>query len=516
MLIIKSFPVEIPVSTTISRDKISKIGERFIGSFSHNLIMRLTKLIGRNAPIKIEQTTLNKFFPNLPKPQDHSLLKRLKKINRLSTNEGYTLRMKHDGIVYIKEEYCLNCGRRLIKNGYNQRIAVLAEGLGRHEFRIHRKRCPSCGEIKPDYSKLAPKNGNYHESYKRRARQHYMEGLMPSQIQRVFKIDFGVEISLTSIYYWIDEVREPLRDLLRTTLVPSSGYWGYDEIHLRIRKERMYAIDTVDVVTRFVPVAKISENMGRDAGREVLMEGRKNLQLWINGLVKDCTTNLGGLFKKHSFKHITQQNCLTHVKWITSAHVKAFAGMSKRSTKPIPKKWRWLRDRLYALINAKHETDAYIQLEIIRSTIERLRGKRIKELHTALKQLEGWLPKLIAHQRNPFIPTTNNLLESYHKKYTYYPSFKRNMKTIKGAQRILDYRVFRHNFGRFPEYIQHYESKYERWRVLLQKNKDDVIFRGQGNHYASMLRKLDKWFETYQQLWDEYFTLKNDKEERKV
>ena len=253
--------------------------------------MLIKKKMGRNAPIKIEQCTLNKFFPELSEPKNHSLVKKLKQVNSLSVNEGYTLRMNHDGTIYIKEEYCLDCGRRLIKNGYNERIAILADGLGKHEFRIHRKRCPYCGEIKPDYSKLAPKNGNYHESYKRRARQHYMEGLMPSQIQRVFRIDFRIEISLTSIANWIEAVREPLRKMLRITPVPSSGYWGYDEIHLRINKERMYAIDTVDVVTRFVPVAKISENMGRDAGREVLKEGRKNRQLWINGLVKDCTTN---------------------------------------------------------------------------------------------------------------------------------------------------------------------------------------------------------------------------------
>ncbi len=107
--------------------------------------MQVTKNMGRNTPIKIEQCTLNKFFPELPKPKDHSLIKRLKQINSLSVNEGYTLRMKHDGTIYIKEEYCLGCGRRLVKNGFNERIAILADGLGKHEFQVHRKRCPYCG-----------------------------------------------------------------------------------------------------------------------------------------------------------------------------------------------------------------------------------------------------------------------------------------------------------------------------------------------------------------------------------
>ncbi len=484
--------------------------ERFKGSLPTNLIMPITKIIRRDAPIKIEQSSLNKFFPKLPKPKEHSLTKRLKRINSLSANEGYTLRMEHDGTIYIKEDYCLDCGRRLFKNGYNRRIAILADGLGKHEFRIHRKRCPYCGEIKPDYSKLAPRYGNYHKSYKRRARQHYMEGLMPSQIQRVFRIDFGIEISLTTIVNWIEQVAKPLREMLASTPVPSSGYWGYDEIHLRISKERMYAIDTVDVVTRFVPVAKISENMGRDASREVLMEGRKNCQLWINGLIKDCTTNLGGLFGTRSFKHIIQQNCLTHIKWIVSAHVKAFAGMSKRSNKPVPKKWRWLLKRFYALINSKHEADAYIQLEVIRNTIEKLKGKRIKELHTALKQLEGWLPKIIAHQRNPFIPTTNNLLESYHKKYTYYPAFKRNMITITGAQRVLDYRVFRHNFGRFPKHKARFEAKYEEFKIILSELPDKRVMSAQHRFFQAEFKKYDKWFGNYQEVWNESFALKKE------
>ncbi|MBD3211658.1 MAG: hypothetical protein GF311_03545, partial [Candidatus Lokiarchaeota archaeon] len=70
------------------------------------------------------------------------------------------------------------------------------------------------------------------------------------------------------------------------------------------------------------------------------------------------TTNLGGLFRTQSFKHIFLQNCLTHVKWAVSRHVKAFAGLSVHSKKPIPPEWRWLLARFYRVIDSKHETDA--------------------------------------------------------------------------------------------------------------------------------------------------------------
>jgi len=465
--------------------------------------MQLSKIREKLAPIKIKQCTLNKFFPNLPEPEDHSLLAELKKREALFSSKRYTIGMKRNGTIYIKETHCLPCGSRLIKNGYNPRIMILDNGLERHEFRIQRKRCLMCGEVKPDYSKMVPKYGNYHENYKRRARQHYMEGLMPSQIQRVFKIDFNMKIALTTIVNWIGKVADPLRETLKETPVPSSEYWGYDEIHLRISKERMYAIDTVDINTRFIPVAKISRHMGRNEGRKVLMEGRRGKNLWINGIMKDCTTNLGGLFRTRSFKHIIQQNCLTHVKWVVSKHVKAFAGLSKQSKKPVPKKWSWLLKRFYTLIDSKDETDAYVKLEIIRRTLERLKGKKIKELHTALKQLEPWLPKIIAHQRNPLIPTTNNLLEGFHKKYTYYPSFKRSMMTPDGAQRVLDYRVFRHNFGKFPEFITDLNEKYKRYRLLVQETHNHPSIRGHGMYFKHKKIKLDRWYGNYQQLWNQ-------------
>ena len=122
----------------------------------------------------------------------------------------------------------------------------------------------------------------------------------------------------------------------------SSGYWGYDEIHMKTAGKKRYTIDTVDLNTRFIPVVKIIKNMGRNIVREVLVEGRKHATLQIKGLVKDCSTNLGGLFKMHSFKNIKLQNCITHVKWIIARHVKIYEGIPPNSTKKLPKKWNWL------------------------------------------------------------------------------------------------------------------------------------------------------------------------------
>lgn len=462
------------------------------------------------APINIKQTSLLKFSPDLSNSKKPDIIIEKDEGDSLSSDSRYNLSIERDNTVEILETHCLDCGQRLKKNGFNNKTAILDLGLGEHEFKLHRKRCHECGEIKPDYSKLAPKYGNYHENYKRRARQHYLDGLNPAQIKNVFENDFGVSISKSSIVNWVNEVQEPLRETLEETPVPSSGVWGYDEIHLNVSKKKRYSINTVDMNTRFIPVAKIKKKMGKKSGREVLLEGKRGRKLKIKCIVKDCSTNLGSLFHQRGFKNVILQNCLTHVKWIISKHVKAFAGLSKQSRKPVPKEWRWLLYRFYRLLDLDNEADTYIHLEALRKTVEDLNGTRIKELHVAIRQLEGWLPKIIAHQRDPEIPRTNNVTEGFHKKFEYYRAFKTQMKTDKGAQRVLDYRAYGHNLKQFPGYISHYEQKYETWRALVRKNGDDAILRGQSNHFRSMFRKLEAWHGNYQLIWEEYFAVIND------
>ena len=158
----------------------------------------------------------------------------------------------------------------------------------------------------------------------------------------------------------------------------------------------------------------------------------------------------------------------------------------------------------------KNEADAYIQLEAVRKTVEDLDGKKIKELHTAINQLESWLPKIIAHLCDPRLPKTNNVTEGFHKKYEYYRAFKNQMMTEKGAQRVLDYRVYGHNINQFPRYIQQCETKRERWRALLRESKNDPSFRGQGTYYTHLFRTLDKWYGKYMEVWIKFFAIKKD------
>ncbi len=81
------------------------------------------------------------------------------------------------------------------------------------------------------------------------------------------------------------------------------------------------------------------------------------------------------------------------------------------------------------------------------------------------------------------------------------------MMTQEGAQRVLDYRVFGHNFRKFPGHITKIKKKYGEYRILLTKLPDGRLMAGHGMYFKYEFKKLDKWYGNYQQLWDQYFTI---------
>jgi len=149
--------------------------------------MPISTIREHKAPIKVKQVALNKFYSFLPEPEEHSLVKELEEREDFSAGDGYSIRLERDDTVEIEETHCLRCGQRLSHNGYNEKPAVLDNGLGEHELRLHRKICKKCGEVKPDYSNLFSEGSKYHPNLKRKARQHHLEGLMPDQIRKVLK-----------------------------------------------------------------------------------------------------------------------------------------------------------------------------------------------------------------------------------------------------------------------------------------------------------------------------------------
>ncbi len=81
------------------------------------------------------------------------------------------------------------------------------------------------------------------------------------------------------------------------------------------------------------------------------------------------------------------------------------------------------------------------------------------------------------------------------------------MMTIKGAQRVLDYCVFRHNFGRFPNFVTKLDKNYKSYRLLVRETQNHPSTRGHGMYFKHKRIKLDLYFRNYQHLWQEYFAI---------
>jgi len=81
------------------------------------------------------------------------------------------------------------------------------------------------------------------------------------------------------------------------------------------------------------------------------------------------------------------------------------------------------------------------------------------------------------------------------------------MITREGAQRVLDYRVFIHNFGKFPEHIGVMQTKYEEFKIILTELSNFRLMTGHRYYFKSEFKKFDKWYGNYQQLWSENFAI---------
>jgi len=456
-------------------------------------------------PIQVKQTSLNKSLPQLPpvNPQkDYIALSELVDGQRIKSL--YSISIREGNIMEINEHRCKVCGKKLLDNGFNKRIIELDLGVGRFVFHLHRKRCPACGEIKPDLSSIVRGGAIYHENYARRARQHYKDGLTPIQIQRAFIVDFNVKISQSTIVRWVNLAAQPLREMLERTPVPSSGFWSYDEIHMRIRGEKCYDLCTIDTVTGFIPGNEISPELGRRVGKKFLTNAKRHRQLSIEMLVMDGTNVLGKLFHTRGFDTITLAQCLLHHKWQVCMKIKKLAGIPERSPKPIPNKYIFLKKRFYDVFDSPDEARTYIALEILRETVYQLGNKPIIR---CFLDIEASLPKIIAWQRDPRIPKTNNKMENSHQHIEYYRSFKHRMMSTSGGQRVADYRVYNLNFSLFPAYIDKVWEKRCEWKVRLMEDGRDHDALSARTYYYYEMGHLNQWYGEYCEFWEQYLAI---------
>ena len=81
------------------------------------------------------------------------------------------------------------------------------------------------------------------------------------------------------------------------------------------------------------------------------------------------------------------------------------------------------------------------------------------------------------------------------------------MITPEGIQRILDYYIFRHNFGKFHEYQELLQTSYEEFIIILTEIPNKRKMTGHHHSFKSEFQKLDMWYGNYQRVWNEFFAI---------
>ncbi|MFX0102174.1 MAG: hypothetical protein ACFFCS_21590 [Candidatus Hodarchaeota archaeon] len=452
-----------------------------------------------------KQSTLNNFCDFLPAARPLRLDKALEwELEPKISDNSYTVNLKGENIIEIEEMHCKDCGCQLYHNGYNPKQPVLDRSLGKRYYRVHRKRCPRCGEIKPDYSVLAPAHGHYHENFKRKARQHYINGQSISWIKMTLEVDLEVPIPYTTIVDWVVNMEEPLKDLLSTTWLPLSGYLHHDETFASIAGQEQYVITSIDSVTGFAPRSTVSSRNTKRVHRKHFNRIKRPNKLVIKAIIADGTKTFESLFDTRYLKFAIRAQCLMHFKWRSSKKLKKFAGLGETSIKPLLKKLRSFKKAFYDVFGSNDTTGAYVALERLRCFVEKANEKY---LTTLFEDIESRIPQITAWQRDLRIPKTNNKCENFNQYLQRHLSFKGRSRNQEALGRICDCRTYKHNRSRFNSYL----DKIRRLRVEYEHNTIekpiDPTLKGCGTWLFHERRRTLASLEKYDIFWTDYLEI---------
>ena len=190
-----------------------------------------------------------------------------------------------------------------------------------------------------------------------------------------------------------------------------------------------------------------------------------------------------------------------HFKWRVGRKLKRLAGLGESSIKPLPRKYWTLRWLFYCVLDSHDETHAYICLERLRPFVQKINKKYITRLFT---DIEGKLHEIIAWQRNPAIPKTNNKCENFNQQLQYHASFTARSRTIISAQFIVDVRTFRFNYSKLVTHLQKFKTNRKEFKAFAKVNPETSDTRSDRTWYYWESIRLEKISGKFKAFWNEY------------
>ncbi|MEJ2251544.1 MAG: hypothetical protein P8Y97_18050 [Candidatus Lokiarchaeota archaeon] len=465
-------------------------------------------MVANPTPITAIQTTLTDFSSDLLS-FDKMLQKKLeeKEDHIRSSKIRNEFVLKPGKVIQLKDPVCKRHKIRLTKNGKNKRKVYTAEGQKITNLRIQRYRCKKCGEYTLDFGDFIPEYDNYQQEVKKQARHYYHLGNCPHDIKKLFKINGLTVPCETSIRNWVDAASETIEKVIMETKLPVSGYFGFDEIHIRTNRQRAYVFSLVDSWDGFYINAEFSPNREKGSIMDFLACSKRKGKTKFKGMTMDGSNNYGGIFKSRRFNYIKVSRCEIHFKGTLNERIYRMAGLGRKFKRHLPEPFFSLKEGLFQIFDSPNYTEALFQLTRVEGRFYKKFNRKVDNLINHTYKL---LPNLLRHFTDTRLKNTNNATERMNKVLLHHPSLKHQMRSPKGVNRIVKGKVFLHNFWAFQKYIHRIsEHIIENTQLIaLDLDKSDLI-RENGN-LKIHLSWVKKYYAHYKNTYSRYFKLHHE------
>ncbi len=395
----------------------------------------------------------------------------------------------------------------MTKNGTNDRTVYTGNGRVFKTFKIQRYRCRECGEYTPNYGDFIPENANYQEEVKAKARQFLYLGNTPGEVVKIFQKIGRVVPSESSVRNWVKDASEEIHDVVKNVKLPTSGYFGYDEIFLRTNKKKAYALNMVDLENDFYVNAQFSQDRKNKSIIQSFRSAMRGGKMKMKGIVFDGAKNYGSIFKKRGFTRVHTQRCQPHYKKNLNEAIYEAAGLGKQLKKDLPEPYSELKKALFAVFNRSTLARAERQLALAEW---RFYGKISENVDKIIDDFYHLFPILFRHHVDRRLTRTNNATERMNLALEKYPSLKKHMKTGAGVDMILDGMVFLHNFEMFQAYILKTKSKISELEQNIAAFPDDNELKSLKRGLKIHLSWVRKDFGKFKEVYLRYFKLSHE------
>ncbi|MFX0098280.1 MAG: hypothetical protein ACFFCS_01790 [Candidatus Hodarchaeota archaeon] len=411
---------------------------------------------------------------------------------------------RHKVIALVKPR-CPDCGKKLIKWGKNKRKLILDHGHVPHIKGVQRYRCPLHGEIKVDLGVFVEERKQYARNWRRRATQLMYDGATPPAVHRTLKKVYNMAPCVTSIRNWAYEAADAATKVVDAGLVPSSGYYGYDEIHLIFRDTKVYIQTAIDLVHSFVPRLGYSTKLTTKSTLLAWDAIHSNPRTRIDGLVIDGASGYIPNLRLPRYAHVKAQLCITHYKKGIAEKMHKMAGLGKKLKVPLHEPYASYKRILYGPFNRSSRVNA--EFSLAQASIK-LEDVGIYDLTQLLHDIIFKADFLFRYLEYPRLHRTNNKNERFNFKLEKYPTLKTKMHTGLGIKRVADAITFLHNYDLFPGYLKLVRKRCKLLRAQMKESEEDHDLVVEYMTGLSHIHQVLRWKGVYDKVYADFFEIK--------